>query len=297
VSGFGSGPWGAIPWGDGGAGSIQLLAALAVRENVVRLTFDQAIYLSHLLDRFDASAPSHYVLSPDPTSVGADGTPARAVMAVTADFARDGTGALLGGDSIIDIVLDRPMTPWPARYLIQVVDLLSADFLNVITTTIIGFDAVYKQLSPPTLEVAVPTRDIANPQTRQALLDPVPDPNDPLNLGTFVVDDTGDLAFDEGLTSLKKRILRRLVTSPGRFAHLPGYGVGIPDHGKRLAQAAVIAQLSASAEAQIALEPEVAKVKVRPVLDVNNPGLVRFRILVRTKTGAAQRLDVPFEAA
>lgn len=292
--GFGGGSWGSVPWGSGGAGTLALRSALAVRENVVRLEFASGVYLSRLLDPYDASLPSHYVFAPDASTVGYDGQPPRPVMAVSADFALDADGVVVGSGTLVDVVLDRPMTPYPARYTALVSGLLSDDFTLGLTSATAPYDAVFRTLTVPTLEIAAPTRDLANPQNRAALLDPVPDPNNPLNLGTFVVDDTGDYAFDEGLTSLKKRILRRLVTSPGRFAHLPGYGVGIPDHGKRLAQAAVIAQLTTSAEAQIALEPEVAKVRVRAVLDAQHPGLVRFQVLVRTRAGGAQRFDVPF---
>lgn len=298
MSGWGSTPWGSGPYGSGLGGALMLDTALAVKENVVRLGFSDAVYLSRLLDPPDASNPLRYAFSPDPSTTGADGDAPREVTAVSADYARDPTtGLVIGQGLLIDVVLDRPMTPFPARYLAVVNNLFDVSGTSSITSASLGFDAVFKQLQEPTLEAGLPTRDVANPQTRDAMLDPLPDPNNPRNLGTFVVDDTGDLAFDEGLTSLKKRILRRLVTTPGAFLHLPGYGVGIPTYGKQLGQAAVLARLAADSESQIAREPEVARVRVRPVLDQNNPGLVRFQVLVRTKVGAAQRFDVPFAVA
>lgn len=297
MSGFGSTPWGSGPFGSGAGGPLLLLTALAIRENVVRLGFSDAVYLSRLLDPPDASNPLRYAFAPVSTSVGAAGDAPRPVTAVSADYAVDEvTGFVLGQGRLIDVVLDRPMTPFPAQYVVTVNNLFDVGGTASITTASLGFDAVFKQLQEPTLEAGAPVRDVANPQTRSAMLDPLPDPNDPMNLGTFNVDDTGDYAFDEGLVSLKKRILRRLVTSPGAFLHLPGYGVGVPDYGKRLAQAAVLSTISAAAEAQIGLEPEVAKVAVRPLLDANNPGIVRFQVLVRTKVGVQQRFDIPFSA-
>lgn len=294
MSGFGSGGFGSVPWGSGSGPDLELLSAMAIAENVVRLGFDQPVYISRLLDEADASVPAHYTFVPDIGTVGWDGQAPRRVDAVSADLARGPDGLVIGSGKLVDVVLDRPMTPYPAKYLAVVDHLLSADLVSSLDHAVLEFDAIYKTLQAPTLEVAIPVKDIANPQDKSALLDPVPDPNDPLNLGTFVVDDTGDVGFDEGITSLKKRILRRLVTRPSAFAHLPGYGIGIPLQGKRLAQPAVIAKLTADAEAQIALEPEVAKVRVRALQDVQNPNLVRFSILVRTRTGGAQRLDVPF---
>jgi hypothetical protein len=299
MSGWGAIPWGSGPYGSGlGAFTLDLQSAIPIRENLVRLTFSDVVYLSNLLDPPDASLPEHYQFTPDLSTIGAAGEPPRNISAVRAFYSLDEvTGLPIGGGQWIDVVLDRPMTPFPAQYLVTVVNIFNASGMAVIASASATFDALFKQLQEPTLQASTPSRDMANPQTRDAMLDPLPDPNDPLNLGTFVTDDSGDYAFDEGLTSLKKRILRRLVTTPGAFLHLPGYGVGIPDHGKKLAQSAILSRLASDAEKQIAVEPDVIRVRVRPLLDENNPGIVRFQVLVKTKGGQSQRFDVPFAAA
>lgn len=295
---WGSGEWGSGPWGGGSSGgNINLLAITADRENVFRLEFDTGVYFSRVLDPDDGSILSKYSIAVVAGTSGNDGNVVRPLLVseVIVPGVDDGIAPSDVG-RFIDIITDRPMTPWPALYDVTLTDIHSADLLASIATATSRVPAVFKRLEVPQLDTAVPSRDIANPQTREAMFDPLPDPNDSLNLGTIVTDDTGDYAFDEGTTNLKKRILRRLVTRKGGFAHLPNYGVGIPDQGKRLALSSVISDLAAQAEAQIALEPEVAKVRVRPIVDPNFPGLVRFQVLVKVRSGEAQKFDVPFNA-
>jgi hypothetical protein len=154
--------------------------------------------------------------------------------------------------------------------------------------------AVFKEIVAPQVETGRVSRDFANPQTlRGSLASGVSTPDAPL-LGTFRVDAQGDYAFDEGTEGLRKRILRRLVTMRGGFAHLPNYGVGVPALGKRLAVAATLASVAADAEAQILSEPDVAEASVRPFVDPQAPSIVRLQIRVRTKEGKPSAFDVPF---
>ena len=297
IGSWGSGPWGSGSWGGGGSGGVlTLLGVLAVRENVFRLEFSTGVYFSTILDPDDASIPEKYTVAPVAGTFGLDGNPARPLLVAEVLLPIDLPGGVPEADvgRFVDIVTDRPMTPWPAMYDVTLTDVHSFDLLASIASETRRVPAVYKRVAPPTVDSNTPTRDIANAQTRSAALESLPDPNNPIVLGTIQVDDAGDYAFDEGATNLKKRIIRRLVTRPGAFAHLPNYGVGVPDHGKRLALSSVVADLAAAAEAQIALEPEVARVRVVPVVDPNTPGLVRFRVLVKPRSGQSQRFDVPF---
>jgi hypothetical protein len=156
-------------------------------------------------------------------------------------------------------------------------------------------DAVYKQLARPSLDCAIPSRDIASPQTLSSFSDPLPNVNSVV-LGSFAIDDNGDYAFDEGLVNLKKRIYRRLIFKPGSFPHMPTYGVGVPTYAKQLNTAATRGKLASEAETQISKEPDVEKCVVQIVTDSDVPSLVRFRILVRTKLGQQAKFDVPFAA-
>ena len=100
--------------------------------------------------------------------------------------------------------------------------------------------------------------------------------------------------MEEGIQALKNRIYRRMSTRRGAFAHLPEYGIGVKDYGKKLSTAAAISSLVSDTEAQIAQEPEVQFVRVRPIQDRLADGLLRLRIAVRTKTGKAAAFDSPF---
>lgn len=162
-------------------------------------------------------------------------------------------------------------------------------------TTTLRTPAVFKEIVAVQLDSGRVTRDIANPQTlRGALASGVSVPDAEALLGTFRVDAQGDYAFDEGVETIRKRVIRRLITMKGGFAHLPLYGVGIPGLGKRLAVAANLAAVAADAEAQIAGEPDVAGVKVRPIIDPSVPGVVHFQVRVQTKEGKQSAFDVPF---
>lgn len=294
ADGWGSGPWGGSPWG-GGASPTDVVvgSALAVRENIFRIVFSVPIRFTGLLDAGDASDPSNYAVAPVAGTTGLDGTEARPLTVVEARLAgvEDGVLASMVG-TVLDLVTDRPMTPWGALYDLTLT-VIAADLASYVGGTF-RTPGVFRRLEPPSVQMGRPTRDFANPQTLSAARAGLSDAMDPGLLGTLRVDDSGDYAFDEGDVSLRKRVVRRLTSSVGGFAHLPGYGVGIPDHAKRLAISAVVADLSARAESQIALEPEVAQVRVRAVADPNLPGLVRFQAFVRTKQGTPQRFDVPF---
>jgi hypothetical protein len=261
-----------------------LLQAIAIAENVVELTFSEVPFFSGLLEVSDGSLASHYALAPVPGTVGLDGSPVRPVAVL---FAVPG-----GLATQIDLILDRPMTPIPAAYTVRVAGLVDANSRTPMGTTTFAFPALYRRIVPPQLDTATPSRDFANPQTGQALLDPLPNTTDPTQLGTFVVDETRDYAFDEGLTALKKRVFRRWLTRKNGFAHLPGYGIGVREFGKRLASPSVRARIAADAQTQIGQEPEVASVVVTSVTPVATPMLCRFINAIRTKANQQTRFGV-----
>jgi hypothetical protein len=57
------------------------------------------------------------------------------------------------------------------------------------------------------------------------------------------------------------------------------------------------AQLIAAVEVQVALEPETAKVSVKTVIDVNNPGLLYLVVLAQTKTGKTLKIVTGINAS
>lgn len=299
MAGWGSGSWGAGPWGGEGVGSgLALLTAQAVRENVIRLEFSEPLYFSTFLEPADGSDARKYVVEAVDGSAGSDGEVTREVSVVTAALAGPDVGVsqtLYG--SVVDLTLDRPMTSFPSIYTVTVSELFSSTLVDALPTASLQVMGVFKQLDQPTLDSPEQSRDIANPQTLLGAISAgISTPDAPLLLGTYTIDDTGDYALDSGQENLRKRVLRRLMTKTNGFMHLADYGVGVPQQGKKLTQQSVLSGLAAKAEKQIALEPDVAKVRVVPKVDPNVPGLVRFQILVRPVSGPPRVYEVPFKA-
>lgn len=294
---WGEGSWGAGSWGGGAGSGIDFLDIVAIRENAIRLEFDQAINLTGLLSSDDASRPDLWSITASPLSTGLSGDAAREVRIVRIEFAgaEDGVADADFG-RFVNLILDRPMTSFPAIYTVTWVDIYASDLLSVSSGSSDVY-AVYRLLEQPQIQAPQRSRDFANPQTMSAAVESLPRPNASFALGSFGVDDTGDYALDEGVINLKKRILRRLMTRKGAFAHLPNYGVSIPDQVKKLGQAIVISKLKADAEVQIAQEPDVLQVRVAVVINSDTPNLVRFRVAVKSKFGKPIAFEVPYDMA
>ena len=107
--------------------------------------------------------------------------------------------------------------------------------------------------------------------------------NDPAR-GSWVVDDSGDVALDDPLSNLRKRIFRRLMTPKGAFAWLKAYGVGV--RLKEVVGPRQLADYRKDAQAQIAQEPEVASVTSTATLVASSVGgLVTFTFKALLRTG------------
>ena len=286
VTGWGASHWGGDPWG-GSLGGFNFQGAVAIAENIVRLYFSEAPYFSGLLDPLDASLLTHYTVEADTSTRGIDDTFARPVAVLYAQVGAD--------TNSIDLILDRPLTAGPSAYAVTVSGLADATTMTVMPLPQSnGFVGLYRRIEPPQLNAPVPSRDFANPQTPASLTGTSPLSPAAIAYGTYVVDDSGDYAFDEGLVAYKKRVLRRAMTRKNGIAHLPGYGVGIPQHGKRLASASLRAQMAADWEAQIKQEPETAAVSVTTMTDPKIPGLCWFIVNAKTKSGGSTKFRAPF---
>lgn len=290
-SGFGTSPFGTGPFGTSLVLSgITLEQVQVLRENLIRLVFNAAPRFTQLLDPNDASDSKRYTITAVDGSVGRDGEPARPVTAVAVAQVENTLGAEL------DLTLDRPMSPEPAEYDITITGLVSDVGEIPLPTDTVRFTGLFKGIVPLVPEFIINNRDIANPQTRQGIFDPLPvqegQPLDPL-LGTLPIDSQGDLAFDEGLAGYKKRVMRRLTTRKGKFAHLPSYGVSILTSIKQLARPGLREFLADEAESQIRQEPETVDVSVELIVDENNPAITRYQIRARTNFGQLPDFDVP----
>lgn len=260
---------------------LQLTNVLATRENQVQLTFNEAPYLSNYLDLGDASDPRLFSVAPVSGGVGLDGQAIQGVSPMQ----------VIAGDASnqLRVWFDRAMSHYPCRYVITIANTVKASNGDALDPgfSSFTFNANRWLFVPPSLE-AHARRDIANPQSFSGLQGTLALQ---ANLGTYVVDASGDYSYDEGLQSLKKRIYRRLVTKYNGFAHLPGYGVGLPFVLKKLGTASERARIVAEAEKQIRTEPDVLKCRVRFNQVPGAPGLFRMTILVRTRAGNDARFD------
>lgn len=294
IGGWGDEAWGSDAWGGGGTSvaGFGFTNAVAVAENVIRLEFTEPVYFSGYLDAPDASNPKRFTVQAIAGSVGYDGDAARPVNAVQVQLAP----VVSGYGRFLDVYLDRPMSPYPAQYAVGVSNVLvsanSKDPIDPASLLMVTFYGLFRKLIPPTLEQALPSLDIANPQSGGLAANDVQ-----ALLGTYSVDETGDYGNDSGIPNLKKRILRRLMTRKGAFAHMPDYGVGLVEEGKQLNTGSTRERLRAECERQIMLEPDVDRVSVQIVVDSNIASLVRFIILVKTKAGERDKFEIPLQRA
>lgn len=290
---WGSDDWGLGPWGGFGLGYFGLLGAVAIRENVVRLEFTEAPRFTQLSDPHDGANPERYQVVPVSGTTGLDGRPARPVTPV---FAAVAPVAESGG-RFIDVTVDRPFTPYPSRYI------ASANLLESMVTAALldpahssfEFYGVHRRIIPPSTQTAVARRDFANPQSLEALIES--GTQDSMLLASYLPDETGDYAIDEGETSFRKRIFRRLTTQKGRYRHMPGYGLSIPQSIKRLALPGLREALAADAEDQIRQEPETKQVSVMVLRMRDRPDVAVLRVRVRaTFNDKPLNVDVPVAA-
>jgi len=287
VSGWGSGSWGLSPWGSG-VDPPRLLSAFAIRENCVRLTFDAPIFYNRTLSPRDGSRRQLYGIVPVASTASYDGETARPVIVGRVDAAG-------GGGALLDLWLDRPLTGYPARYLASAAGVYGASGLPIDASAASAtFDGVRagKPRRSATDGSLVIGADIALPQTEAAAL--LARASGAL-LGSYAVDATGDFAFDAGIQSLIKRILRRLFAQPGAFAHLgPTYGMGLGSQVKQLATPTRRGAIAKEAGRQAGLEPEVAEAAAT-IRQIGRDAW-ELRLQCRTRFGQSFGFGVPLPA-
>ena len=125
----------------------------------------------------------------------------------------------------------------------------------------------------------VTSRDIQNTQSAFAQMN-----------GTLLVDKAGDYESVSGAALVKKLILRRLMSRPGDFFHLPKYGIGLRD--KEPVTGGNLGKLKTEIERQVLLEPEVGVAAVSLALATNGTLTVQVKATLRT-TGQVVAFSVP----
>lgn len=280
-AGWGGGAWGDAAWG-AAEPDLTLDRAASIAENVVRLAFSVAPLFTLLGNSRDASRLDHYSVM----AVSADARPVGLVeVAVAAD-----AGASL------DLTVDRPFSPWPAVYRVSAVGLVSSGgtFLaKGSSATFLG--QLQGRLAVDAAGVAVAGRDIANPQSARDLVGTSPDyPS--AALGTYQIGPDGDYVSDHPFASYRKRVLRRVATRLGGFAHLLRYGAGAGGSVKRQASATTRQSLANLVEEQIKLEPETLDCRVA-VVTVGSLTYLRIRVTTNLLPDEVLLGDVPLPLA
>jgi hypothetical protein len=106
----------------------------------------------------------------------------------------------------------------------------------------------------------------------------------------YILDSRSDIDVHAGTEVVKKRIIRRIISSPGGFYHLPTYGVGLRAKGPF--NSTRVGQIEAKIREQILEEDDVEEVEVR--VTVPEPSTLLIRI--RAKTSQSQRFELMIEA-
>ena len=291
---WGSGTWGSGSWGGGVDFGPVDAASVAIRENVIRMEFDGFVFLTGLLEPEDASWPYKWTVTENAETIGLTGDAARPVRVVRVELAGADSGVAEGDfGRFVNLILDRPLTAWPAQYSVAWQGIHDVNLANESAGSS-TFQATYRRVEPPNVDSPRRAKDFANPQSIAAARTSLPNPTGFAVLGSFGYGDDGDYAVDDGIVSLRKRCLRRVTTRKNGFVHLPGYGVGIPLVAKQTGSSSLLASLRADAEAQLLEEPDVAKARVQVIRSADQPDLVRFRIAVKPKIGPAFAFDAPF---
>ncbi len=293
MSGWGDQGWGISSWGGASLTTLTLLGAFAARENVVRLVFSMPVYFSTILDPFDGSNAHKFSIAIVPASADALGQPPRAVNIIAVERPDPtSTPPVLQGEVgfYLDAILDRPMSSFPALYDIMCAQLKNTRLTSTLVSATNRFPGVYRELQTPSLEMAIPARDFANPQTGAALAETGTDQL--TTLASYVASANGDYAFDQGNTGRKKRVIRRMITSLGGFAHLPNYGLGLLERAKKLARPDQIGKLATDARLQLQREPDIAKVLVTADIG-DKPNLLRIHVGIKPRGGQVQKFVVP----
>lgn len=274
------GGYGREAYGDpfGAGGPLYVVRALAVAGQVVRVVFDEAPLANSPAGQSDALNPSNYLFdvvagqATAPTAVGAN---AKLVVGPT-NGVGNGTAPGAPDERAVDVHVDRQLIVG-ITYRVTVRAVLSA--LGI------GLGAPYAASFPGVTKLSV-----VRPQARNQDL---VDIGNPPFVGTWSVDDSGDLALDPSPDAgTRKRVLRRITTPFGAFSFLNGYGGRI-----RIKGVAGLADMAAWKDdmlQQILLEPDV--VDAANSVSIDPSGVLTVDVKARTRRGQYLTLTQKFAA-
>lgn len=265
MSGWGTSPWGLGPWGLG-FGGLTIANAFAAGDRFVRVTLS--------VDPLEASS----------TTLGS------ALNPKTWTVTTPSTGRVL---TVLSVTKHAPRT-----YDILTLEMFDNHFVQMAvgTSTLktatgvptgpltFGFSGVILEATSTdekkTVQRGFALRDIANPPT----------PNSPVG-GTLEITTHGDYKEVSGTQLLRKLIIRRLVSRPGDFFHLPNYGIGLRE--KEPLPVNDLVKLKKAIRQEIEKEPDVQAATVQLNYDYAASALViQMQVLMR-QTGQEINFALP----
>jgi hypothetical protein len=249
---------------------LAILRAIAISSNVVRVAFAAAPKFISAMGVNDAQNPANYTFA---VTVG-QATPPVALYIAPALIVGPARGVGNGGavnERGVDITVDRPLIVG-LSYLVTIANVTDPLGVSLGLNTSAGFVGI---------------TNVQTTKLPRRLTDLVDLFNSPFD-GTFIVDDSGDIAPQSGIDGYKKRVIRRITTPLNAFAFLVGYGVGVKL--KKVASLAEISALKTDVIRQVMLEPETASVDASTT--INALGVLTIMLNIKTKVGAFVQVGV-----
>lgn len=278
-------PFGLLPFGDvapwGGPGTISLITILAIGTNELVAFFTAPPKCRDPLGFRDARNPLYWSIAPvDPVAIGFNGE-----VVPEPGKPRPQPPAPWIGRCFVDALdptqvhlVTVPQLQTGVQYDVTIGPVRGAACESFSGLSTFRLLARTRPPSPPqgTASVVSTYRDYANPvfEIDKRTSQVVPGP------GFWQYDETGEIRLDDAEGSLKKRVLRRITTLAGGFAHLPRYGV--PPMLGTIARGDDLQALALRLQEQIRNEPDVRDAAVSVSADALN-GVVRFELVVQQR--------------
>ena len=109
--------------------------------------------------------------------------------------------------------------------------------------------------------------------------------------GRYILDPKADIDVHAGVEFLKKRVIRRLISNPGGFFHLPNYGVGLKV--KQTFNAAEIGRIQNRITEQIRQEEDVEEMELSVASPASGVLVIRLKVQTARGEGFSIGLEVP----
>lgn len=278
MTAFGTSPLGTDLGPFGGPGLITILGVLPLGENSVSLVWDRVPTSYSPALTYSATNPANYsITAVDPSTPTVDGVyvpPGKLIPK------RDPLPASLAVDpddrSQVILSVDTPFEK-TVEYVLEILPKI----VGIAGETFAGPTSF--QFSAVKPAVVLQTKSRKAEQYRDFAYYTFPRPDGGPSL-VYEFDPNTDIGIQDGQSSLKKRIFRRLLSDRGGFSFLPGYGVGLKV--KSLARGGRLQELASEVEAQVKQEPDVLDAGASCALRVTTGGtFVVVQVRAKTRDG------------